>query len=108
MDINDKNLRQVYDKAWAMISSLYNQTAAITQEERYFLLSLLDTVMQGKEQKELLDCLRTWQGGERNEEIDEIVKASILPLDLKDTAAVKQTLTLISDLLAYENNGDAD
>ena len=108
MTTMDINIKQVYDGTLAMISKLHFKLDVLSQEEMYFLLSLLDTVMQGKEQIEFLDCLRTWQESERNDEIDEIVKASILPLDFNDTTAVKQTLTLISDLLAYKNDGDAD
>jgi hypothetical protein len=104
----DKNLKQVYDATLAMISKLHFKLDAFSQEEMYFLLSLLDIVVQGNTDKEFLHCLRAWQEGERNDEIDEIIKASLLPLDFNDSAAVKQNLMLISDLLAYRNDGDAD
>lgn len=106
MAIMDKNLKQVYDGTLAMISKLHFKRAAISQEEMYFLLSLLDKVVQGEAEQAFLNCLRTWQAGERSEEINDIVTASLLLIDFNNPASIKQTQTLISDLLAYENEDD--
>jgi DNA replication protein DnaD len=102
----DKNLKKVYDATLAMISRLHFKQASLSQEEMYFLLSLLDRIMQGKAEAEFIDCLRKWQTGNCNEDINEIIKASLLPLDFNDPAAVKETSMLILDLLNYQNDGD--
>jgi len=102
----DKNLKQVYDATLAMISRLHFKQASFGQEEMYFLLSLLDKIMQGKMDAEFINCLRRWQTGNCDEDINEIIKASLLPLDLDDPAAVKETCMLISDLLNYKNDGE--
>jgi len=102
----DKNLKQVYDATLAMISRLHFKQASLSQEEMYFLLSLLDRIMQGKVEDEFISCLRRWQTGNWNADINDIIKASLLPLDLNDPAAVKETCLLISDLLNYKNDGE--
>lgn len=103
----DKNLKQVYDATLAMISKLHFKLETLSQEEMYFLLSLLDLVVMGEGKKEVLECLREWQAGEWNEEINEIIKASLLLMNFNDQVSIKQTQSLLSDLLAYQND-DAD
>ena len=102
----DKNLKQVYDATLSMISRLHFKQASFAQEEMYFLLSLLDRIMQGKMDADFIDCLRKWQTGSWNDDINDIIKASLLPLDLDNPAAVKETCMLISDLLNYQNDGE--
>jgi hypothetical protein len=101
-----KNLKQVYDATLAMISRLHFKQASLSQEEMYFLLSLLDRIMQGKVEAEFISCLKRWQTGNWNDEINDIIKASLLPLDLNESAAVKEICMLISDLLNYKNDGE--
>ncbi|NLV21962.1 MAG: hypothetical protein GXY49_08245 [Syntrophomonadaceae bacterium] len=104
----DNNLKKVYDATLAMISRLHFKQISISQEEMYFLLSLLDKIMQGKMEEEFINCLLQWQTGNWNNDINEIIKASLLPLDLDDPAAIKNTCTLIADLLNYQNDGEND
>lgn len=104
MTTMDKNLKQVYDGTLAMISKLHFKLAVISQEEMYFLLSLLDKIVMGEGDKALLDGLRAWQAGEWSEEINEIVQASLLLMNFNDPASVKQTQVTIADLLAYQKD----
>lgn len=104
----DNNLKKTYNAASAMISRLHFKQSAISQEEMYFLLSLLDRVMQGKIDQEFIKCLLQWQTGDWNDDINDIIKASLLPLNLEDPAAVQNTCTLITDLLNYRNDGEND
>jgi hypothetical protein len=104
----DKNLKQVYDATLAMISKLHFKLEALSQEEMYFLLSLLDLVVMVEGEKDVLECLKKWQAGEWSEEINEIIQASLLLMNFNDPVAIKQTQTLISDLLAYQNKSDVD
>ncbi len=104
----DKNFKKIYDATLAMISRLHFKQASLSQEEMYFLLSLLDRVMQGKISPEFIACLGRWQSGNWSEDINAIVKASLLPLELDDPTAVKLTCELIADLLNYKNDGEND
>lgn len=104
----DKNTKKIYDATLAMISRLHFKHASLSQEEMYFLLSLLDRVMQGKINNEFITCLRKWQAGNWSEDINDIIKASLLPLDLDNPEAVKDICVLIADLLNYQNDGEND
>lgn len=104
----DNNLKKTYNATSAMISRLHFKQSAISQEEMYFLLSLLDKIMQGKMDKEFVNCLLQWQAGDWNDDINEIIRASLLPLNLEDLTAVQNTCTLVTDLLNYRNDGEND
>lgn len=104
----DKNLKKIYDVASTTISRLHFKQASLNQEEMYFLLSLLDRVIQGRSSGDFLNCLRQWQTGDCDQEIDEIIKASILPLDLDDDEAVQNVCALILELINYKNDGEND
>ncbi len=100
----DKNIKQIYDYTFTMISNLHMKKNAINQEEMYFLLSILDMAMRDNKDTKLFDLLREWQGRPQDEEIDAIIKATLLQVDLNDSLALQQNLAIIKDLLAYEAN----
>lgn len=95
----DKNIKQIYDYTFTMISNLHMKKNAISQEEMYFLLSILDMVVRDSNNK-LFDLLREWQSGLQDEEIDAIIKATLLQLDFNDSSSLQQNMTIIKDLLA--------
>jgi len=76
---------------------------AISQEEMYFLLSILDMAVRDRNNK-LFDLLREWQKSQPDEEIDAIVKATLLQLELNDYASLEQDLAIIEDLITYKAN----
>ena len=100
-DINKKN-QQIYNASWTMICGLNT----LSLEENTFLLSLLDIIAKGKADAAFINCLKRWQTGNWSDDINDIIKASLLPLDLDDPAAVKETCMLISDLLNYKDDGE--
>ncbi|HPF20657.1 MAG TPA: hypothetical protein PLC88_04890 [Syntrophomonas sp.] len=104
----DKNQKKVYDATLAMISRLHFQQALLSQEEMYFLLSLLDKIAHGEMPHELAICLQQWQEGNWSDDINAIIKASLLPLDFNDPAAVKHTCGLIADLFNDQYDGEND
>ena len=101
MGKNDKNIKQIYDYTFPMISNLHMKKNTISQDEMYFLLSVLDLVMRDNE-AEFLDLLREWQSGQQDEEIDAIIKATLLQLDFNDAISLQQNQAIIADLLAYK------
>lgn len=100
----DKNVKQIYDSAFTMISNLHMKKSTISREEMYFLLTLLDRVVHNKAIPDLLNLLREWQSGPGDEEIDAIIKATLLQVDLNDPLSFEQNLVIIDDLLAYKRN----
>ena len=100
---NDKYIKQVYDYTFTVISNLHMKKNAISQEEMYFLLSILDMAVRNSNNK-LFNLLRQWQSSQPDEEIDAIVKATLLQLELNDSAALEQDLAIIEDLITYKSN----
>lgn len=98
----DKNMKPIYDAASTMISNLHLKKNTISREEMYFLLSLLDIVVRDKHDTVLLDVLREWQSGPGNEEIDAIIKETLLQIDVNDSLSMQQNLEIIEDLLVYK------
>jgi len=100
----DKNIKQIYDYTFTMISNLHMKKNAISQEEMYFLLSVLDLVVRDNNEAQFMDLLREWQSGPPDEEIDAIIKATLLQLDFNDAISLQQNQAIIADLLAYKLN----
>lgn len=100
----DKNIKQIYDNTSTMISNLHMKKNAISQEEMYFLLSVLDLIVRDNHEAKFMNLLREWQSGQPDEEIDAIIKATLLQLDFNDPMSIKQNQVIIADLLAYKLN----
>ncbi len=101
MAFQDKNIKQIYDQCSAMITNLHFKKSSISQEEMYCLLSILDMVFSGKEADDFLDLLRKWQAVKLDEEIDAIIKATLLQIDFKDSPSLLQNKAIIAELLSY-------
>lgn len=100
----DKNTKQIYDSAFTMISNLHLKQNRINREEMYFLLTLLDRVVQNKLNAGFLNLLKEWQNGPGDKEIDAIIKATLLQLDFNDPLSVEHNQQIIDDLLSYKRN----
>lgn len=100
----DKNIKQIYDYTFTMISNLHMKKNAISQEEMYFLLSILDMAMRDDKNINVFKLLREWQSSPLDEEIDAIIKATLLQLDFNDSLSLKQNLAIIEDLMAYKSD----
>lgn len=99
MSRQDKNIKQIYDQCSAMITNLHIKKRAISQEEMYSLLSLLDMAILKKQSHDIIDLLRSWQNGPRDEEIDAIIKATLLQIDYKDEQSIRKNQAIIADLI---------
>lgn len=100
----NKNTKQVYDSAFTMISNLHLKQNLISREEMYFLLTLLDRVVQNKLDADFLNLLKEWQNGPRDKEIDAIIKATLLQVDFNDALSIEENQQIIDDLLSYKRN----
>ncbi len=106
MGRQDNNIKQLYDQCTAMITKLHLQKNALNQPEMYFLLSVLDMIVLGKKTEGFLEILQDWQASKRNEEIDDIIKATLLQIDFNDQPSVQRNMAIIADLLAYNPDSD--
>ena len=97
----DTNAKQLYDALVNLIINLHLQKGSLTREEMYCLLNVLDMALLGKEDMGLVQALRDWQAGEPNQEIDEIIKATLLNLDFAKPASLAADVETIRELIRY-------
>lgn len=97
----DTNAKQLYDALVNLIINLHLQKGSLTREEMYCLLNVLDMALLDKEDQGLVQVLREWQAGEPNQEIDEIIKATLLNLDFTKPASLAADVETIRDLIRY-------
>lgn len=104
MDKRDQNIKQVYTETASAIFKLHTKNM-LSEEEMSFLLNFLDMVIKRKN-KDLVNVIRDWINKNTTEEIDEIIKATLLNLDLSDSSSLVHSKELIEELLLScpENN----
>ena len=64
-----------------------------------FLLDLLELVLINKDHRPFLEDLKQWNPGNGPEEIDEIIKATLLNNKLKDFISWSENREMIRDLI---------
>ncbi|CFX69621.1 Uncharacterized [Syntrophomonas zehnderi OL-4] len=99
-----ENIKKVYDRCSAMITNLHIKKRAISQEEMYSLLSVLDMVVLKNDFSDFIDLLRSWQEGPRDEEIDAIIKATLLQIDYTSEQSIRQNQAILADLINYQSS----
>jgi uncharacterized protein related to proFAR isomerase len=90
--------KQLYDDTATVIMDLF-MTGKIELEELNFLLNLLETVIIKQEQQEMIELLKKWHPSAAHEEIDEIIKATLLAMDFKDQDDLQHNLVLLQELI---------
>lgn len=90
--------KKIYDETASVIMNLYLKRK-INSEETNFLLNLLELVMVKKEQPQLISLLKEWRKQEPDEEIDAIIRETLLQMDLNQPASLKVNLEIIQDLV---------
>jgi len=99
----DIKLKQLYDATVNTIIKLHMQKGTLSMEEMHCLLSLLDQVIMGIGDPGLSKLLRQWQAGVRDEEVDAIIKATVLGIDFADNDSLRRNMEIIQGLLLYNN-----
>lgn len=97
-----ENIKKVYDRCSAMITNLHIKKGAISQEEMYSLLSVLDMAVLKNDFSDFIDLLHSWQEGPRDEEIDAIIKATLLQIDYTNEQSIRQNQAILADLINYQ------
>lgn len=90
--------KQLYDDTATVIMDLF-MMGRIGLEELNFLLNLLETVIIRQEQRGLIELLKNWQPGAQYDEIDDIIKATLLAMDFKDQDDLEHNLALLRELI---------
>jgi len=101
-DTNIK-LKQLYDGTVNTITKLHLQKGTLSMEEMHCLLSVLDQIIMGTGDPGLSKLLRRWQAGDRDEEVDAIIKATLLSINFADNDSLRRNMEIIEGLLLYNN-----
>ncbi|MGI6421309.1 MAG: hypothetical protein ACOX0N_03770 [Syntrophomonadaceae bacterium] len=91
-------VKRLYDETASLIADL-GIRGRISIEEMNFLLDLLELVLIDKDQRLFLEDLKQWNPGAGPEEIDEIIKATLLNNKLKDFISWSENREMIRDLI---------
>jgi len=94
-------LKQLYDATVNTITKLHLQKGTLSMEEMHCLLSVLDQVIMGTGDPGLSKLLRQWQASERDEEVDSIIKATLLSIDFADNDSLLRNMEIIKGLILY-------
>lgn len=94
----EQKVHKIYDETASLIVDL-SLRHRISHHEMHFLLNLLDQAVVKGRCPELMEALKKWEPGHLNHESNEIIKATLLALDMQDREALKSTAELIEDLV---------
>lgn len=97
---NDKK-KKIYDETASLIVDLCVRSK-IDTEEMNFLLNLLDMAFMHNTDSKLLEVLKLWIPGQKDMELDEIIKATLLAIDFNDQNSLNHAAELIRELVDEE------
>jgi len=99
MSGEEQQVNKIYDETASLIVdlSLRNQ---ISHQEMHFLLNLLDQVVVRGRNPELMKALKEWYPDRLDPEINDIIKATLLALDMRDNETLKNTAVIIEELIS--------
>lgn len=94
----EQKIHKIYDETASLIVDL-SLRHQISHHEMHFLLNLLDQAVVKGRCPELMESLKRWKPNNLNPESNEIIKATLLALDMQDQEAQKDTAEIIEELL---------
>ncbi|HNX29701.1 MAG TPA: hypothetical protein PKN87_09900 [Syntrophomonadaceae bacterium] len=92
------NLEQIYHQTANLIYDLFYRYR-ISEEEKVFLLNLLEMTFYKKDKPQLLEVLKRWNDGFNDSELDQIIKATLLAADWSDEQSFLFNTQVIADLI---------
>ncbi len=98
MSAGDEDIIRIYDETASLIADL-GIRGRITVDEMKFLLDLLELVLIKKDKPNFIDLLKQWKPGQGDEEIDQIIKATLLNVDFKNLLSLEENQTMIEELI---------
>jgi len=93
----EQKIHKIYDETASMIVDL-SLRHRISHHEMHFLLNLLDQAVVKGRCPELMEALKKWAPDRLDPESNEIIKATLLALDMQNREALKDSARLIEDL----------
>ncbi len=99
MSREEQQVNKIYDETASLIVDL-SLRKQISHQEMHFLLSLLDQVVVRGRNHELMRALKAWDPDNLDPEINEIIKATLLALDMRDNETLKSTAVMIEELIS--------
>lgn len=98
-DKEDRN--RLYVETASIISDRATREI-ISGQERKFLQELLDQVMLKRQYPEVIELLRVWINHNPDDEIDLIIKETLINIDFNNRKSVLTNLDIIKDLLGIQ------
>ena len=105
MAAGDEDRKRIYDETASLIADL-GIRGRITIDEMKFLLDLLELVLVKKDQRKFIGILNQWNPGQGDEEIDQIIKATLLTNDLNDFLSTDENQEMIGDLINEKHKNE--
>jgi len=100
VDDNEERKKLYDDTAKRVFDA--NMRGNLSVGEMSFLLSLLDQVMMKRQYPDLVQLLREWKDSKADEEINLIIKETLINIDFNNQKSVIANLDIIKDLLGVQ------
>jgi len=94
---------KIYDETASLIADL-GIRGRITIEEMNFLLNLLEMVLIKKDKKDFINIMKRWKPAQEDNEIDQIIKATLLTIDFNDQSSIEANSEVIIELIDAKNS----
>jgi hypothetical protein len=91
--------KRLYDETASLVVNLVIN-GKITRDEMIFLNNVLDEIIIKNDYPQLIILLRKWLTDKPNEEMNEIIKATLLNLEFDNPRAMQSGLELLEELLS--------
>ncbi len=98
MGAGDEDILRIYDETASLIADL-GIRGRISIDEMKFLLDLLELVLIKKDKRDFINMLKHWNPGQGDEEIDQIIKATLLNVDFKNSLSIEENQDMIGELI---------
>ncbi|MEN6349851.1 MAG: hypothetical protein ABFD08_10705 [Syntrophomonas sp.] len=92
------NYKKVFDQTASLIETHFYKKR-LSKEERDFLLNLLELVRIRKAPPELFTVLQDWLGSIDESINDQIIKETLLPLNLNEESDLQAALETVKELI---------
>ncbi len=102
MGSGQEDIFRIYDETASLIADL-GIRGRISIDEMNFLLDLLELVLIKKDKRDFIDLLKQWNPGQGDQEIDQIIKATLLNVNLNNTRSVEENMEIIGVLMEEQN-----
>ncbi|MDD2620562.1 MAG: hypothetical protein PHC92_07845 [Syntrophomonadaceae bacterium] len=97
-DLESFDIKKIYTETESLIWSMYNQKR-LNEQERDFLWNILEMLKNKQIPADLFTLLLQWLDKNTGSSDDQIIKATLLAMDMDDQEALAFNLELVRELL---------